>query len=247
MDTRKIPVITRTLAFAKTQGCEQILALGKDAQSLAHAIEAVNKNRLVIAVPSEGCKAPALDTLPKSIPRPTLQSSTTGATTIKWVDLDFQLLICTGSPRLTAIPAVRRTLRSLSLLSSPSSRIMIEMYRISSNAHELEHWSQTERRYRRAVQTAGFQLQEVNGVTRDDDFPTTIVDVHAFTVSLIDAANLTETADASGSDKLRRVARTQRKFLKRASSRNVKDAVDRWLERLLGGGTRRLFATLRAS
>jgi hypothetical protein len=156
---------------------------------------------------------------------------------------DFQLLICTGRPDLTSAFCVTQTLHQLSTFCSPGSRILIEMYRKPSVEGRLEHWSQTEVRYRRAARSAGFQLQEINGVAREGEFPTTIADIHAFTVSLVSVA-----ASIKGSQDSRtilRVARMQRAFLKGACSRDVNRAVDKSLKLLLGGKRRRLFATLR--
>lgn len=244
MDTQTIPFVERILAFSKMQRREDVLVLGQNAAAIASVTRAIDQNRHVVADGLDNLLEYGSIVMATRDPASLHHFSSLEHTTESSHHRGFQLLICIGRPNHTSTTFVRDTLRQLSTMSSPGGRILIEMYRQPIDGGRLEHWSQTEARYRGVAQSAGFRLHEINGVTREGDLPTTVADIHAFTVSLVNAAVSIE--GSKHQKTILRVARTQRSFVKGAYSQNISHAADKSLKLLLDGKRRRLFATLYA-
>ncbi|KAG9765269.1 hypothetical protein KCU73_g548, partial [Aureobasidium melanogenum] len=126
---------------------------------------------------------------------------------------------------------------------SPGGRIFVELHRPGHaiSNYDLAKW------YRGIASRAGFELTYINGIESDRSFPTTFVDIKAFIASARQlACNLEKLGNAQG-EQLRQSADVWQSRLEEAQKaiKDLEKVTERFINRMLSGQHRRVFATLR--
>jgi hypothetical protein len=155
--------------------------------------------------------------------------------------LGFLRIVCLGRPDLSARVHLADSLKEWKTYLAPGGKVVVEMHRNPSSP--AEHWKVTEAAYRESIKSTGFELEQINGIERDEIFSTGAVEIYTYALSLKQTAQLIRPQDERRAQQLIMRSRILFARLKTAKrTHRVEEMLEELVEANLG---HRLFATLR--
>ncbi|KAG9693656.1 hypothetical protein KCU95_g3196, partial [Aureobasidium melanogenum] len=153
----------------------------------------------------------------------------------------FHRIVCLGRPDLSGRSHLAMTLKEWKNYLAPGGRIVVEMFH--DHGSPSEHWKVTEAAYRASTKSTGFELEQINGIERDEVFSTGPGDVYAYTMSLKQTAHLIRPLDRKRARHLIKRSQILQARLKLARQ---PQAIEDMVENLITARScNRLFATFR--
>lgn len=243
MPCQNVPVALRLLSLSGIQPDDSVAIFQNDIENLGEVVERAIGGRPTLETrfpPNVTSATALLESTKRERSRATRAPCPSTHTVVPQRVL-FHVLICVGRPHLTAATALARSLRIWSNSILPGGRVLVEMFRQNGETQGTQ-WSSVERRYQDAVNRAGFVIKSINGIDRDQDLPTTVIDLYASVLSLSRVVESPEYR-AWVTDEMKDDVTAYRKDLSTAATTKGKAVVDTILSDFLGQGCR-LFAVL---